>query len=202
MDANQDTMLRELHGAAFNPVESLSPFRLPDEGPIWQQHQMPINDDGMIHPQYVEWAARRGDSRELTRLQTVAAMTDPDRAEDAALAQQVIAAVASGAPPVIAPPPIPVGPVGPVTPPTPDTPVTQTPITLAQLLSWGRDAVTIIGTLGTWATAIHGVLGQFLPGASAVAVPSAFATATAVSAGHQLHQKRQLQKALAPRKAE
>jgi hypothetical protein len=202
MDANQDTMLRDLHGALFNPIESQSPFRLPNEGAIWRQHQMPVNIDGMTHPQYVEWAARKGDSREVTRLQTVAAMTDANRAADAALAMQVLANLQSGGPPVVpnvippAPQPIPV-------PPVPDTPVTQTPITLAQLLSWGRDAVTIIGTIGTWATAIHGLLGQFLPGASAVAVPSAFAAATVASGAHQVHQKRVMAKALAraPRSA-
>lgn len=203
MDANQDAMLREIHGGMFNSIVSQSAFRAWGEGAIWQQHQFPINDDGLEHPQYVEWAARHGDTRELARLQDLAGR-DPsvrdqgvDRSADIALAQKVLAAVESGGPPVVGPTPAPAPPAP--APPSPQ-PVVVTPpvspgITMDQLLTWGRDAVTIMGTLGTWLTAIHGLLGQFLPGASGVVVPSMLAAATTVSAGHTVHRRRQAEKA-------
>jgi hypothetical protein len=198
MDANQDSMLRDVHAALFNPVVSQSPFRLPGEGAIWTQHEMPVNDDGMIHPQYVEWAVRHGDSRELQRLETVAAMTDADRQADAALARNVLTNLQSGGPPVITPPvtpnvvtpqPLPYAPVA----PTP-APAASSGISMDQLLTWGRDAITIAGTLGTWLTAVHSLLGQFLPGQSAAVVPAMLASATVISAGHTVHKQRKTEK--------
>lgn len=199
MDANQDSMLRELHGALFNPIFSQSAFRKLGEAAVLQQHQLPINDDGFLHPQWTEWAARHGYPQALAELQALAAGNPtqyPDRANDIALAQKVLAAIESGGPPVIpnviptpAPVPVPTPAPAPVPAPAPAG------INVAQLLSWAKDAVTIIGALGTWATAIHGILGQFLPGASSVVVPSMLAAATTVSAGHTVHRQRQTEKA-------
>jgi hypothetical protein len=201
------TWLGDIHGGLFNAITSQSPFRALGEGAVWQQHQLPINDDGFIHPQYVEWAASHGDPQSLAVLQTIAtasATVYPDRAEDILLAQQVLARVAGGGTPVTptpapvfvppAPQPIPVTPV-PVTPtPAPAPAQPGINISATQLLSWAKDAVTVLGALGTWATAIHGVLGQFLPGTSGVVVPSVLAAATTVSAGHTVHRQRQAAK--------
>jgi hypothetical protein len=198
------TWLGDIHGGLFNSIQSQSPFRALGEGAIWQQHQMPINDDGFIHPQYVAWAASVGDSGSLAVLESLATAsptTWPDRAADIALAQQVLAAVQGGAvipPPVVTPTPNVVTPD--VVTPQPVTPVISPSginISPAQLITWANDAVTIIGTLGTWATSIHSILGQFLPGASGVVVPSMLAAATTVSAGHTVHRRHQAEKALA-----
>jgi hypothetical protein len=203
------TWLGDIHGGLFNPIQSQSPFRALGEGAVWQQHQLPINDDGFIHPQYVEWAARRGDPESLQVLQTIAtasATVYPDRAADILLAQAVLTAIQTGGAPVVVPPVTPTPAPIPIPAPTPG-PVTPTPapapaapginISAAQLLSWAKDAVTVLGALGTWATAIHGVLGQFLPGTSGVVVPSVLAAATTVSATHTVHKQRQAEKALA-----
>lgn len=200
MDANQDTMLREVHGALFNPISSLSPFRALGEGAVLQQHQLPVNDDGFEHPQYEEWAARHGDSRALANIEALAAGSAaqyPDRAQDIALAQAVLLSLQSGGAPVIPTPNVVTPNVAPAvyTPPAPAPASPGLNISVTQLMSWAKDAVTVIGALGTWATAIHGVLGQFLPGTSGVVVPSMFAAATTVSAGHTIHRARQAEKA-------
>jgi hypothetical protein len=99
MFSDQDRKwLLELHGALFNSIPSQSPFRHLGEGAVLQQHQMPINDDGFEHPQFVEWAASRGDARELALLIEVANGDPnqyPDRAQDIALAKVVLARVMS-----------------------------------------------------------------------------------------------------------
>jgi hypothetical protein len=202
--ADVHTWLGDIHGGLFNPIQSQSPFRALGEGAVWQQHQLPINDDGFIHPQYVEWAAGSGDPASLAILETLAAANPanyPDRVQDIKLAQQVLARVSGGSvtPPVVTPPapqPIPVPNVVPPVTPTPAPAPAQPGINISatQLLSWAKDAVTVLGALGTWATAIHGVLGQFLPGTSGVVVPSVLAAATTVSATHTVHKQRQAEK--------
>jgi hypothetical protein len=109
--------LGDLHGALFNPISSLSPFRHIGEGAVLQQHQLPINDDGFEHPQYVEWAAQRGDMRQLTLLTEVAnadPVKHPDRAQDIALAKVVLLSLGQPVPGVtpVTPQPVPA--------PTPD----------------------------------------------------------------------------------
>lgn len=196
MDADQDRLLREMHGSLFNPISSQSPFRALGEGAIWQQHQMPINDDGMSHPQYVEWAAERGSRSDLALLETLAAgnpLAYSDRADDITLAKTTLArvrAVLSGqTPPNV---------VGPVPPPnvtftdttdsTPPAPASSG-ITTAKLLSWGKDAVTILGVIGTWATSVHDILGQYLAGSASVTVPSVLAAAALLTGSSTVHEK-------------
>lgn len=205
-DAQQSDLyswVGEIQGALFNPITSESPFRTPGEGAIWQQHQLPINDDGMIHPLFTAWAAGKGHAPSLQDLQTTAAMspvTFPDRADDIKLAQSVLADLE----PAVAPTPVVVVPA-PVTP----TPVAPIPaideigqITVSQLLQWGKDLFTVIGAVATWATSAHSVLGQYLPGASGTAVPLALAALTTGLGAHTVVQKRVAQRALASTKEE
>jgi hypothetical protein len=217
MDANQDAMLREVHGALFTPVSSQSPFRALGEDAIWATKDFPHNDDGMLHPQYVEWAAGRGDTVSLAVLQTLAngdITKYPDRVEDILLARQVLTRVqagqgASGAATPGTPVPFPPTPAQPVTAPVapvdyepaayePAEPV-KVPGTMTisgdQIMGWIKDALTIIGAIGTWATTAHGVLGQYLDaGAAGTAVPVTLAAATAISASHTVKQKKHAQK--------
>jgi hypothetical protein len=91
-----DELFREVCGQ----THSQSPFRALDEGDIWRPSQFWLNDDGMTHPQYVEWAASRGDPRSVALLHQLAA-ADPgkyaDRAEDIQLAQQVLTRLSGAA---------------------------------------------------------------------------------------------------------
>lgn len=73
------------------PVPSQSPFRAENEGAVWTPSQLVANDDGFLHPIYVEWAAQRGQQWAIDMLKAVAALTGPDRAGDAALAQTILA---------------------------------------------------------------------------------------------------------------
>lgn len=184
---DQAAQLAQVWGALFNPITSQSPFRSPGEGAIWEQHQIPINDDGFVHPMYVEWAAQKGDAGALAVLQAVAAMSPvayPDRASDIKLAQSILAEIAPAAVPAI------------VTPA--DNPATDVGnITVSQLLQWGKDLMTIVGAIATWATSAHNVLGQFLPGATGTAVPLTLAALTTGLGAHTVRQKRVAQKALA-----
>lgn len=100
--------------AMDQPVQSLSPFRDLGEGPRWTPAQMIVADDGFEHPQYSEWAAARGDSRELARLNTIAAIdpvANPDRADDVKLAKACLDRIQTSVPSQTA------------TQPMPDTPV-------------------------------------------------------------------------------
>jgi hypothetical protein len=204
-----DTQQQQLFSAICGPVASQSPFRQLGEGAVWDEAQIVMNDDSFEHPQYVEWAALRGDPISLAILQEVAGadVTQyPDRIEDIRLAQQVLVRITTAGG-------VPAGPVQPVSPtpspspiPTPAPTPTPTPaaapvtpgvtITTANLVQWGKDAITILGALGTWATAAHGILGQFLGGASATVVPVSLAAVTAISASHTVHQNRVAQKQL------
>lgn len=195
-----DAQQTQVYNAICGQVPSQSPFRALGETAIWEPSQFWLNDDGMTHPQYVEWAASRGDPVSLAVLNEVATLdvtTYPGRIQDAALAQAVLVRIAGGsvAPPVV-PGQIPVVPV-PVTPPP--TPAPATPgvtITTAELMQWAKDAVSVLGALGAWATAAHGVLGQFLPGTPGTVVPAAIAAATAGFTAHTVHQRKALQSKL------
>jgi hypothetical protein len=215
MDASQNQMLTDLHSALCVEGVSQSPFRALGEGAKWTVAQLGKNMDGFIHPKDVEWKAERGSTSDLALLETLAAANPlqyPDRAQDITLAQTVLArvnAVLSGQTPpnVVGPAPVNV-----VTPtPTPDvvtpqpTPAAPT-ISTAQLMQWGRDATTILGVLGTWATALHGVLGQYLSGSSATVVPTILGGATVAAGFSTVHHKNQLlrenrvMKSLAPQR--
>lgn len=162
--------------ALDQPAQSASPFRDIGEGLRWTPEQMIVADDGFEHPQYVEWAAERGDSRELQRLQTIASAdpgADPDRAEDIKLAQTVLSRVLAatqpppGSTPAVSVPdqPVPVTPPGPVSPvPVSDQLKTETivvrPITQTQI---PRSTVvhSVITVLGSVLTVIPWVLQSF-----------------------------------------
>jgi hypothetical protein len=199
-------------------VSSQSPFRALGEDAIWATKDFPHNDDGMLHPQYVEWAAARGDTVSLAVLQDASQMATSrntlSRVEDILLARQVLTRVqagqgASGAATPGTPVPFPPTPAQPVTAPVapvdyepaayePAEPV-KVPGTMTisgdQIMGWIKDALTIIGAIGTWATTAHGVLGQYLDaGAAGTAVPVTLAAATAISASHTVKQKKHAQK--------
>src|SRR5271166_6047594 len=178
MFTDQDRQfLGDLHGATFNPIASLSPFRRPGEGQDLTTKDLPRYIDQFTHPMYVEWAARHGDPVSTQILQTTAALSlteYPDRVEDVALAKGILAEIATGGPwddpPKVEP-----------SPPSPDNPISS--ITVGQLLQWGKDVATVIGALLTWVTAAHPAAFA-LSGASGVAVPAVLAVGTAASAGH------------------
>lgn len=89
----------ELFNEVCGPVSSQSPFRAVGEGTRWRPSQMWVNDDGMTHPQFLEWAAARGHAPSLAELHALAATdpaAEPDRADDIVLAQQVLARLAAG----------------------------------------------------------------------------------------------------------
>jgi hypothetical protein len=139
-----DELFREVCGQ----THSQSPFRALDEGDIWRPSQFWLNDDGMTHCQFLEWAAGRGDPRSLARLRELAAADatkHADRAEDIQLAQQVLARLETGGSPAPAPAVV----------PTP-TPVAPTPAP-TPVPSTGGDS---IGPSG-W-VAIAGVIGQVI----------------------------------------
>ena len=99
-----------LWGAEFNKVTSASPFRAAGEGAIWERKDLPVNDDGFLHPQYVAWAAAQGSPAALATLKAVAAInltTYPDRAADVALAKSVLGSLAAVPSPAPSPSPAP-----------------------------------------------------------------------------------------------
>lgn len=98
LTATQARQLSDVYGSQFNPTASLSPFATPGEGKIWNNKDLVRNDDGMLHPMYVAWAAGFGDAGALATLQTVAAITDTARASDAALAKAILARLNSTTP--------------------------------------------------------------------------------------------------------
>jgi hypothetical protein len=188
MTPEEHAWLAQLWGALFNPIASQSPFATPGEGAIWQQHQLPINDDAMLHPMFTEWAARHGDPGSLAQLQAVAASSGPF----AALAQSVLTEIQQGRSwdddVIPTPVAVPVKNGAPV-------PGTIT-INEGNVLQWVKDAVTVLGAIGTWATAVHSVLGQYLDGATGAVVPGVLALGTAGLAGHSVHQRKTAVKAL------
>jgi len=187
----------DLHGAAFNSIHSDSAYRHLDESlDMLEQHEMVINDDGMTHPQWVEWSAARGHPGNLAILAEVASGSPslyPDRADDITMAKASWAIVQGGALPPVAPTP---GPLGPTPGPAPVTPVPApvVAITAVQLLGWAKDMVVVLGALGTWATTASGWIGQLMPTAATTPVPLAIAGATGAFAMHTVHQKRVAQK--------
>jgi hypothetical protein len=214
MDSNQNNMLTDLHNALCVEGQSLSPFRTLGEQSRWSAAQLVRNMDGFDHPKDVEWKAERGSQSDLALLQTLSAgnpLQYPDRANDIKLAQTVLARV-QGVLSGQTPPNVP-GTLPPSVQPAVDTnPVappanTGSGITTEQLMQWGRDAVTVLGVVGTWATSLHGILGQFLgDGSAAVTVPSLFGAATVAAGFSTVRHKNQLlrenarMKALAPKR--
>lgn len=163
----------QLYATVCGAVESKSPFHVPGEA-VWTPGQMWVNDDGMIHPQYLEWAAQRGDQGSLAALQTIAAL-DPtvytNEAADIALAKAVLSRMTQTPTPA----------------PTPSSPGLN--ITAAQVLGWLKDAVTVLGAVATWVSSEH------LHGAPATAVPATLAVLTAGAASHTIAQRKAAVKA-------
>jgi hypothetical protein len=199
--------------AIIGKVPSQASFRQLGEGAIWEPSQEWLNDDGMIYDPYVAWRASLGDQLSLAVLNHIAAgdiTIYPDRAADITLAQNVLAHLASGGtvPAPFTPAPAPVTPM-PVTPPSPVTPVAPTPlpapnginINTTQLMGYLKEFLTILGGVATWATAVHDMLGQFLPGTSATVVPAALAASTLGLTAHTVQQKHVAQKQLKTLKA-
>ncbi len=197
-----DQQQNDLYNAICGKVTSQASFRQLGEGANWEPAQFWLNDDGMTYDQYVYWAASLGDQVNLAILTEIAAgdvTKYPDRIEDIRLAQQALDRIGAGgtvtpAPePVPVPVPAPVSPTPNVVPATPVTPGTLN-INTAQIMGWVKDALTILGALGTWATAVHSALGQFLPGTAGAVVPALLAGGTTVLAGHTVRQKTVAQK--------
>lgn len=208
MDSGQNQMLTDLHNLLCVNGTSLSPFRALDEGALWTVPQLGRNDDGMTHPQYVEWCAERGHQQSLAILQTLSVanpLQHPDRADDIKLAQVVlkrVSAVLSGQTPPNVVGPTPFSPVMPTPTPAPLAPEavppvspTGTPITTAQLAQWGRDAVAVLGVIATWATSLHSILGQYL-GDAQTPTASILAATTVAAGASVVHHKNKTQKAL------
>jgi len=201
-----DAQQAQVYQAICGPVTSQAQFRALGEGPIWDANQLPLNDDGFDYDEWVEWAAIRGNPvalAVLTDIATADIATYPTRVADIEFAQTVLARVTAAtstsgtvtpAPePVPVPVPAPVSPTPNVVPATPVTPGTLN-INTAQIMGWVKDALTILGALGTWATAVHSALGQFLPGTAGAVVPALLAGGTTVLAGHTVRQKTVAQK--------
>lgn len=196
MSAAAEAQINDLWNALCAPVESQSPFRALGESPRWTAAQLIVNDDGFEHPQHLQWSAGLGNSIDMANLEAIATADVtkyPDREDDILLAQAVLAGLAGGTPvtPTPTPTPTPVPGPTPITP-TP-APVPATPginITGTQLVTWFREALTFIGILGTWATAAHGMLGQYLPGTPGVVVPGALAVATMGLHAHTVQQRK------------
>jgi hypothetical protein len=184
-------------------VQSQSPMRAPGEGAVWPPSDFWANDDGFQHPEALEWRASRGSAvarADIVAIATIDITQEPDRVEDVQLAKimlanadAAIAARGSVTPPV-SPTPVPGPVVSPVPAPAPVNPPGT--INVSQLIQWGKDLVSILGTIATWATAAHGILGQFLPGTTGVVVPGTLATATTLFTAHNVHQKNVAQKQL------
>lgn len=81
MSPELEQMIRDIHRVLFEPVASQSIYATPDEGPRWRTYELVRNGDGMLHPMFVESAARLGDFTELARVARTAAgqgvNTDP-----------------------------------------------------------------------------------------------------------------------------
>lgn len=58
-------MIKEIHGALFNPIASQSRYKEVDEGKRWRLHELVKNDDGMVHESYVERLAILGDPQNI-----------------------------------------------------------------------------------------------------------------------------------------
>ena len=171
MSAQAEQQIAELYAALLTPVESQSPFRALGEGPVWTPAQMITNDDGFAHPQWLFFSAGHGNTIDLACIEAIAAadVTQyPDREDDIKLAQErawprdfdspdTYTCTDSGTADPVTPTPVPA--------PSPSPPPAGT-ITTAQLASWGKDLATVLGVIGTWATSIHGILGQYLNGSA------------------------------------
>ena len=163
MSAQDSQFLADIHAAMFNDIQSRSPFRHLGEGAVLESYELPVNDDGFAHAQYVEWAAGRGDTDALGLLREIAGANPsqyPDRAADIRLAQTVLGRLGGAAPasqpvPYIAPPV--------VAPPVAALKVTSNPLRM-QPVQYAKAIVAFLGGVITFATASQSLLGQFLPG--------------------------------------
>lgn len=68
MTPAQEKMLREVHGALFNPIPSQSIYATPGEGSIWQLHELIKNGDAFLHQADVERMAIAGGRDEIHRV--------------------------------------------------------------------------------------------------------------------------------------
>jgi hypothetical protein len=142
---------------------SQSPFRAQGEGAIWSAEQLTVNDDGFLHPMYVEWAAQRGQTWALGVLAQVSALTDPSRSADAELAQTILARLNAPAPAPGAQPDV-------VSPPLSPQPVSQNPVVTTSASSsevdaWLKAGISVLGgagAVGTWVLEAFG--GAMTPG--------------------------------------
>lgn len=147
------------------PGPSQSPFRAEGEGSIWSPSQLVFNDDGFLHPMYVSWAAGYGQQWAITLLETIAALKDPSRAADTALAQMILSRLTTP------------GPV-PVPPPAP-TPVVVTKSGF-KASTVVKTAITVLGGTLTTATWLAHVLGGVLSPTATGAIASGILGVTAI----------------------
>lgn len=73
LSAQAEQFIEEIHGALFNAVPSQSIYATPGEPVHWQLHELIKNDDGMLHPLFVEASARLGDQGAIATVARVAA---------------------------------------------------------------------------------------------------------------------------------
>jgi len=117
---------------------------------------------------YVQWAASYGQQWAITMLENIAALTDPSRAADVALAQTILARLT-----VITPDSVPM----------PPAPVVLTPIVGKTGFSASaavKTAVTVLGVTLTTATWLAHVLGGVLSPTATGVVASGILGVTAV----------------------
>lgn len=74
------TKTREIHGAIFNPIASLSKYREEGEGAIWDNNKLARNKDAAIYDAKVERLAILGNSRNIALVAREAAKGDTESA--------------------------------------------------------------------------------------------------------------------------
>jgi hypothetical protein len=102
LSAKAEEQIDQIHGILTNPVPSQSIYADPDEPVHWQVHEYIKNDDGFLHPLYVESAARLGDLSELARVARTAAGLGKDKSPNViARAQSVLAEIEATRPDIL-----------------------------------------------------------------------------------------------------
>jgi hypothetical protein len=184
-----DVQQTQIYDALCGENASESAFATPGEGAIWTAPQLVSNVDSFTHPMYVEWAAKYGQPWALATLATIAATdltANPSEVENVALAKAVLANLGNPTPkPTPTPTPT----------PTPKPTPGAVTISMADILRWGKEALVILGYIGTWATAVHGSM-VGLSGTSSTVVPLGLAIVSTGLAGHTVHEKHVAEKQL------
>lgn len=150
-------MITDIHDELTKKFPSRSPLRHLDQtqyypnGLVDTGFGMTLNDDGMIHAEFVEWMARKGHKPSLDLLREVSAADPgqyPDRADDIKLAQVILNGLASPAATTTSAPVPVAAPVQPqvvyVPAPTPTVELSSSPSTTGQAIGQLYDALEAI----------------------------------------------------------